>query len=507
MLKKMFKNVVSALLIAAISMGFAGCGPKKGSTDDKVKLVWVMPGEGSLKDYEMVWAEFNKKLQEKMPNVEVVFQTFAPADYQQKVLLMQTSHEKMDILNTAYLKFGDEVKNGSFLAIDEQIEKYAGDLKEMLPEGIFDYMKVDGKIYGIPSYQGLVTRKGIYTPKALADKYLDKEGLKAALDNNETLTEDFYVVMEEYLKKMKENGELRLGFKSGFDAKYAFKGYDALYDSFVYNKYDEDCKIEWIQETPEMKMYFSKVADWYKKGYIRKDILVNSNDVAQVGKENGYITWVATDLFNSGAQATKQYGFDIEAYPLEKDYWVGITNSGAGGNAISINSEHPDEAVEFLCLLNTDEELWRLLCYGIEGKHYEIVDGDAINTFGYTGIPTSTSSYGMYNFCLGNTFLGYRGVTTDPDYLKELDRVSRESQFQSPLKGFVLNIDNAALKSKASQIAAVEGEYLTGLLTGALDDPEKVYAEFIEKAKKAGLDDVKAEIQRQVDEFLASKNK
>ena len=49
-----------------------------------------------------------------------------------------------------------------------------------------------------------------------------------------------------------------------------------------------------------------------------------------------------------------------------------ITNASARGamTAINKNSAHPEKAMEFLNLVNTDEYLRNLLNYGIEGVHW-----------------------------------------------------------------------------------------------------------------------------------------
>ena len=41
--------------------------------------------------------------------------------------------------------------------------------------------------------------------------------------------------------------------------------------------------------------------------------------------------------------------------------------------AISSASEHPDKALEFINLLNTDEYVGTLIRHGIEGEHYTAV--------------------------------------------------------------------------------------------------------------------------------------
>lgn len=502
-MKSIFKKVTAAALAAVVSVGtMSGCSFLNKADNGKVKLVWVMPGPGKQVDSDKVWAEVNKKIAEYLPNVEVEFKVYSSSDYSQKVMLMQTTREKMDIVNTGLLNFGEEVRKQSFMEIDEQVEKYARELKAEYPDFIWDYMKVDDKLYAVPSYQGLVQRKGIYTHKELADKYLDKAKLETLLAENDKFTEECYDVIEEYLAKLKDNGELRMGLKSGVGATYAWKGYETFADVFCVEQGDEKCEVKYLYETPEMQLFFDKMADWYKKGYIRKDILSNTNDTTQIGKEDGYTMWIATAFDNAAETATKTYGFDIEAVALE-DFYISNTNAGAGGNAISINSKHPDEAVQLLNLVNTNQELYRLIVYGIEGEHYKKISDKKAETFGYSGNATSSADYGLWGWVVGNTFMGYEQAQDSDGWYDYLQNLTDTVDNKSKLIGFTA--DTSKMSDKFAQIKTVKTEYTQGLLTGAIENHEAYYEEFMEKLKIAGIDEVKAELQRQVDEFLASK--
>ena len=66
-------------------------------------------------------------------------------------------------------------------------------------------------------------------------------------------------------------------------------------------------------------------------------------------------------------------------------------------HAISIVSKNPERAMMFLNLLNTDEYLRNLLAFGIEGVHYDLVNGRV--SFGDR---TSEQMYSPNRVMLGN---------------------------------------------------------------------------------------------------------
>lgn len=75
----------------------------------------------------------------------------------------------------------------------------------------------------------------------------------------------------------------------------------------------------------------------------------------------------------------------------------------------------------------------------------------------------------------------------------------------SSLVGFVP--DTSSITTQLEQITAIEKEYEPSLNLGIMgvDGWEAYYEEYMNKLKTAGMDKVKAELQKQLDEFLASK--
>ena len=81
---------------------------------------------------------------------------------------------------------------------------------------------------------------------------------------------------------------------------------------------------------------------------------------------------------------------------------------------------------------------------------------------------------------------------------KELNNTAE----QSKLLGFSFDSEN--VKSEVSQVTSVITEYDSLLGTGTVD-PDTMYQEFIDKLKSAGIDNLIAEVQTQVDTWLENK--
>lgn len=492
-MKKVIALILALLMVAAM---FAGCDKKVSEENENVTIKWIMPGPGKQVDSDKVWTAFNEKLQEYMPGVNVEIESFPWNEYAQKVLLMQTSGEQLDIINTAPLNFGTEVRKGSFLDITELVENNCKELKEEYVDYIWKYMSVNGKIYAVPSNQGLSSTKGVYVPKDLSDKYWDIKEAEKVFTESSTMTEECYDVVESYLKNAKNAGEIRSGFQES--AQFAFKGYENISDVFAVKLDDKDCKVVYLYETDETKKFFEKMSDWYKKGYIRKDVLSSYSDTTLVGNKNGYILWTASAHKDAATTASKSYGMDIDVANFYEPY-IGYSNAGAGGNAISASSKNAETAVKFLNLLNTNEELFRLLAYGIEGDHYEKISENKVKTE-YSGNATSRDRYGLWTFALGNTFMGYEQESDPEGYFDYLKSAAETLKTRSNLIGFIA--DTSSVTSEYAQVMSLKKEYTPALISGVHDNWEEKYDEFISKIKLAGLDKIKAELQKQVDEYI-----
>ena len=152
------------------------------------------------------------------------------------------------------------------------------------------------------------------------------------------------------------------------------------------------------------------------------------------------------------------------------------------------------------------KELYNTVVYGLEGVHWEFVDeaNDEIRTFEYDGSQgTSSESYCAHKWLVGNSFNAYVNQGGSREWNDACLKVN-ENAVVSKLVG--ITFDYSSIQSKIDQINAIYSEYNDALFYGSKGkDWEAYYDEFVEKLKIAGVDEVTAELQRQVDAFLASK--
>jgi putative aldouronate transport system substrate-binding protein len=92
-----------------------------------------------------------------------------------------------------------------------------------------------------------------------------------------------------------------------------------------------------------------------------------------------------------------------------------------------------------------------------------------------------------------------RWATEAPNFL-DLHAAALETSIPSKLLGFQL--DTEPIRAELSQLQAVVDEYLPQLNTGA-GNHEELLPAFLEQRQAVGIDNIIAEIQSQIDAWLA----
>ena len=188
-------------------------------------------------------------------------------------------------------------------------------------------------------------------------------------------------------------------------------------------------------------------------------------------------------------------GFDVVDIPTGKP---GISAGSvlATMNGISSTSKNPERAMMLLELLYSDKDLYNMMVFGIEDKHYKKIDADFVE-------PIADSGYAGLAWELGNQFNAYYTKGQIKGTWEETIKVNEEA-VASPLLGF--NYNGEPTKTENAQIDAVMAEYKPGLISGTLD-PEKKLPEFLDKLKKAGIDKVIEDMQAQIDQWRKDNGK
>ena len=86
--------------------------------------------------------------------------------------------------------------------------------------------------------------------------------------------------------------------------------------------------------------------------------------------------------------------------------------------------------------------------------------------------------------------------------MEKTDEINRSAKL-SKLMGFQVDISN--IQTEVAQCNAINSEY-SYIYKGAMPY-ESVYEEYLKKLKDAGIEKIKDEVQRQINEWVANKDK
>lgn len=167
-------------------------------------------------------------------------------------------------------------------------------------------------------------------------------------------------------------------------------------------------------------------------------------------------------------------------------------------------SENPERALMFFELMYTDEVVYNTVAKGLEGKHWVWVD-QSKKVIGFPeGVDTSTSGYNINtDWMVGNNFLAYYLNPEQVGAWEETNEINKKAVM--PMPGPFI-FDPTPVQAEMAALVTVDEQYGDLLLGGLvdLDDPEKGLAAWIKAQKKAGLDKIIAEEQKQLDAFIAA---
>lgn len=479
MKKKIFK-MVAATLAAVTVFGITGCNEKKEETTEVATLKWYFPGK-EYRDTPEVEAKINEIIEPAIgANIDLV--ALDSGAYDEKLNMMMASGDEFDICFSGYVNtYHRGTTMGGFLKLDEYLED-CKDLKEAIPDYAWKAVDTGDGIYAVPNMQIYAYWQALYFMKEYTDKYnFDVSKITHIND------------IEPFLKNIRDNEPNLYPFDPSFrgTAPWNECSNEGRYENIVgivplaYDNVEK--KVVKKYELDFFKEGVDKLRSWYQNGYIRKDI-ASADSSGGSAKESA----VFMGAYKPGAEADvlQSKGYEVVAFPLGKAM-VDQNMSTQTLNAVGANTKYPEKAVKFLEILNTNEEVYRLVVHGIEGKHYEVVGDNTIKLLDKDGYNNSIAGWKF-----GNQFMSYviEGKPADT-YLKMKEL--NDSALQSALLGYTVNTDS--IINEAANISAIVGEFY-GLDVGTLE-PEQ-FDRYVKKLEEAGIDRVQEEIQRQIDEFL-----
>ena len=505
-MKKMLALLLAALMLLTIVPALA---------DGPVEITMLLEGN-NVTDDAAVLEKLNAYLAEKIGvTVKPTWGTWGNFD-QLALDAVNTGSDEYDILFTCswtsneYAKYA---KKDAYVRLDDPddnlLEKYGAELKNVLPDLLFEGAMTEGidgekGIYAVPGFKDFATMNTWDVNVTLLEKYgytLDDvknagfygwgdifAKVKAGEEADGKIFYPFIfegAVVERYV-----DGTPIVTGDSNSLLSYYMNTEDVsvpgAYGNVIFNKY----------ATPEFEKFARQMREYYLAGYIDPAIAIGetATDTWRNAQNTAnYLISSEVSLYGYEYTTSEARGIQV-AYLMTTDApYIDNTSVQGAMMAISANSAHPEEAMKFLALLNTDPYVMTLMNYGIEGVHYNLNAAGEVEF-----VPEARATYSPWTNGLGNVTLLPPQKGQGADFQQKFAEFYAGSK-KLPIYGFTFDIK--PVETEVAAVSNVKEAYALSLFTGAVD-VDTALPELLGKLEAAGMQKIVDEANAQLKAFL-----
>lgn len=494
------KRILALLLAVMMTVGLlAGCGQSQPAGTKTQSPA----GETAEEPYEIVAAYFcmtncadadevaaaMSEITLKEINATVKLMPLDVVSFIQQMPLMLSGDEKLDtLLISQNFNLSSQIAQGQLVDITDLVATYCPDAIAAIGAENLEGCKVNGMLYGLPPTKEYGVQYGAVMRKDLVDKYgIDTAAIKT--------WEDLGSVFET-IKENEPDVYPLVSFDSSTSISEMIMGgtYDLCQDKMGIVALDDSAgTIVNMFETDAYAETLNLVRDWYKAGYIYQDITTTQETGESLMAAGKAFCWLANMKPGYAEQESKNSGVELVQVNIS-DAIACTQDVAALQMGIARNCQNVEKTLEFLNLLYTNADLMNLLDNGIEGKHYVVRDDGKIT------LPedVTESGYVFNHWEIGNNFISYLW-DTDVD-----DLWAKTAEFNTTTKkspAFGLSFDLNAVSTEVAAVSSTMSQYRMVLENGTVD-PETMLSEFQSKLQSAGINEIIAAKQTQIDAFL-----
>ena len=402
------------------------------------------------------------------------------------------SNEKIDLVHVATVN-----PLSSMVGSDILYDMNENNLIQNRGKGLIDLFgdlissgEVNGQQLAVPAQVFNANAQGVYYNKTLTDA----AGVTIPEEGN---LDDFEKALYEFHEK---NPDVMCWFAGNGIGCYLYwlRGYNGFGTNCSYGVVmdSDNPTVENLYATDEFKDYCLRMYKWRQDGIIEKD--ATDTNAVQTYLEAGSALCTASTINQQlKAQYAASYDFEV-GWMQMSDYEISNSSVTEYMWGIASNSERPDKAMDMLNFIYTNAEVANLLKYGIQGKDYDFADGS-------DKVIVTNGSHDIPFLCVGDAKEMYIQSPNSEDFVSQ--REAEEAQAKtSDLVDYMF--DDRDFQTESAMLNSVINEYMQSFQNGLYESEEETLAaidEFNSKLEAAGINDVIAANQEQLDAHIAAK--
>ena len=424
--------------------------------------------------------------------------TFASlSDYQTNMSMDLAAGAVHDIILA--FPFNTWQANGYMTNLDPYLDNELAGAMGVLPKDWDLCGKVDGSIYAIPCYKGLSLSWKWFYDHAYVDGVIDP----STVTDLDSLEDALTVLKEKY------PDEHFIVFPNQLVTLENFVDHTSQIGTYTATVGDDTTVVNYYA-TDAYKRGVERAYKWVQNGWcdpegsnntLGHDALVLSGSAKGVIMGHAYSIETCDAMFDDNSKAHTENGIDFGCVQ------IGISDMATNGlvYGVAYTSPNPAAAAKLMNIIWTDEFVASALIYGLEGVSY-VWNEDHTSIEWPEGLNMGTVPYSALYTCgaFGNQFLLYgmdsNTSESDKQFMKDLmDQSWYPRQF-----GFTPSTEN--VQTQVAAVANIVNQYNTTLTYGE-EDPAEVLPEFLADLEAAGINDIVADYQAQLDAWLAENGK
>jgi putative aldouronate transport system substrate-binding protein len=413
-------------------------------------------------------------------------------DYSDRILTMAAAGESWDLnFDGEWLCFHAMANLGGYMALNDLMPVYAPNLWAAYQEsGVLSAATFSGQIVGMPWGNVMNNRPYFQWRGDLIDAN------PADISTIEDVEALVYRIKEEYPDRYTvENVDLGTVM---LKHNYMEIGDNFWFDYAAYQATGTITPVHVATTAGYLER--AQIAErWQSDGLIWPDILIADEDHNMLIDHGRLITKFGTYEFARSDRAWLEDGSRWAFAELYPDHYYPHRSALANLVAIPRTSQHADRVLMFLDMLETNQELYDLVHYGILGLTYEL------NADGSARFPDGMDA-GTSNFMLWQGRWGLwkpHFMRGDPEFrpgfwAEEFDHaMGNPFNINNPTGGF--SFDAEAVIVEMSQIRPIYEAAEEMLNVGLAGPAAAAVNTLIADLDRAGLEAIIAEMQRQLD--------
>jgi putative aldouronate transport system substrate-binding protein len=503
-MKGLFKIISGGVLLSLLILGLAATQAfAAGGKEELPTLKFWFPGN-TPRELDAVLAEVNNRIREEV-GAKVQFNFVPWGDYHNKLRALVAAGEDYEAhFDGDWGAIPTMAPQGAFLAIEDLLPKYAPNIWKTVEKDKWEGAKYGGHIIGIPWRWPKSERRSVQIRYDLYKKY----GLKEFDTlNGDVFTLDDY---EQFLASVARNepGMFGVAPTAQWMSPFSYIGdMGALNEQWniVYDLGDSNLKLKDLELTDFYKAMIRRFRKWYLSGYFEKDVLAQKEDYKDLmiaGKAASIV-----HIFDSENELTIQIkpnhpDWEVKAHLLRVDKVGPLSPPMNNILLFNKNGKNPEKAIMFWEWMHKSQDNYDLVMYGIKGKHWnEGPNRTVVIPAPYT--MADSPYYGWHGrWCAYWPELERPTANDLPGWMNKVMKATYINDRVPPHVGFFPEL--GAIKNEIAQRYSLKENIGRALELGVLD-PEAAYADYVAKQAAAGRDKILAELQRQMDKWLANK--